>query len=144
MINRAIGCAYYYDKQKKLIKSSIKFQFFVLLLLTIVISIFSGGNLYKLHNLNKLKSVIVGAFCAIIPNVYFAYCSFRFTGSRNARKVLNGIYFAEAIKFILVFCLLIIAYSIPGMDKIGVLIGFVAVFISMIFFPMFNLAGYKK
>lgn len=131
------GYAYYYDKQKALVKHLVKLQFIVLLITT-----FAG--LILGCSLQKMGSVIIGALCAIIPNIYYAYYSFRYIGAINARKILNSIYFAETLKFTLVFCLLSISYSITYIDQLGVLIGFIVMFISILFLPFINAKNNNK
>jgi ATP synthase protein I len=129
------GYAYYHQKQKTLIYKSIKLQVIAILLITVIMAWLSG--------LNIIYSVIVGGLCALIPNIYFAYYSFFHKynnqyGAREARKILNKMYVAEAIKFILIFCLLTISYSSEWFKPQGILIGFIFVYINMIFLPLIN------
>lgn len=127
---RKTGYAYYQEKQQSLVKTIIKLQCLVLLLLLTTVALVTS------FNSSMVLSVLIGGLCAIVPNLYFAYFSFRYIGAKNARKVLNSIYFAEMLKFVLVVCLLSISYSIPWLRPQGVLLGFLVLFSSMFILPL--------
>ena len=124
---RRTGYAYHRAKQKELIKASIRLQIAVLTVLLIIV---------KTANLQDVLSVFIGGACALIPNIYYALYSFRYIGANQARKVLNSIYLAEAIKFILIICLLSISFSIKSLIPSGILLGFIVVFGSLIILPV--------
>lgn len=130
-MHKSIGYAYHQKKYSKLIKASIKLQIASALLISVVLLISSGA--YMAY------SAIVGAASAIVPNLCFAYFSFRHTGANKAKKILHSIYFAETLKFILVICLLVISNryaSVTGvLSNLGILIGFGTTFFSLIFLP---------
>ena len=46
-------------------------------------------------------SALFGGLIAIVPNAYFSYCAFRFSGARAAGAVAQSFYFGEMAKFLL-------------------------------------------
>lgn len=85
-------------------------------------------------------SGIIGSLCAIIPNLCFAVYCFRYKGAQAAKKILASFFFAEALKFILVFSLLWISYSMAGdykwLSPVGVLAGFIFLYVSILLLPL--------
>ncbi len=127
---RKTGYAYYQEKQRLLVKTVVKLQCIALVLLVVITALMTS------LEWSDVCSVTIGSLCAIIPNLYYAYFSFRYIGAKNARKVLNSIYFAEMLKFVLVVCMLCISYSIPGLNPLGILFGFVVLFSCMFVLPL--------
>ncbi len=50
---------------------------------------------------NAALSAAAGGLASFIPNVYFAFRAFRYSGARSAQKILRSFYSGEAIKLIL-------------------------------------------
>lgn len=128
---RKIGYAYSVEKQKILIKRSLRVQSVSMLIVFLVV--FAGFG-YELAD-----SILFGGFCAIIPNLTFAVCCFRHQGAQSAKKIVANFYFAEMLKFFLVFLLLIISYTlatnVQWLDPVGILAGFIIIYASVILVP---------
>jgi ATP synthase protein I len=126
---RKTGYAYHIDKQKALIKQSVKVQLVAISILFILM-LFA-------FNCELAVSSLIGGICAIIPNISFALYCFKYRGAQSAKKIISSFYLAEMLKFILVFWFLIISYGLAGsvqwLKPIGILIGFIATYISVIF-----------
>ena len=131
---RKTGYAYSVEKQKVLIRQSIKVQ---LISVSIIVIIMLMGQGYELA-----ISSFVGGICAIIPNISFAYYCFMHNGAQSAKKIIGSFYFAEMLKFVLVFLLLIVSYTLAEhlvwLKSVGILVGFIATYTSVMLIPHFT------
>lgn len=52
-------------------------------------------------DLTTAYSALLGSLVFVIPNAYFAFKSFAFSGARAARQIVNSLYKGEAVKLVL-------------------------------------------
>lgn len=50
---------------------------------------------------NAALSAVAGCLASLIPNLYFAYRTFQYSGARSAQKIVRGFYAGEAMKLVL-------------------------------------------
>lgn len=131
-IRQKIGYARSIEKRVELIKASAKIQLVSLLL------VFIGS--YFIVDSNFALSTIVGSLCAVLPNMVFAYHMFKHQGAQAADKILTSFYTAGFFKFILVLVLLTVSFinssRLPWLKPIGILSGFIIVFLSVLLLPI--------
>lgn len=48
-----------------------------------------------------LTSLLAGCAIFLVPNLFFAWCVFRYRGARQARQMAQAFHIAETVKFIL-------------------------------------------
>lgn len=129
---RKIGYAAGIEKQKIIIKVSIKLQAISILCCFVFLWFF--------FSLGLACSAVLGGLCSLIPNLSSIMWHFRHTGAQSAKKVLASIYLAEVIKFVLIICMLAIVYSIsinkPLLSASGVLVGFIITYMSTLLMPI--------
>ena len=51
--------------------------------------------------MNTALSAAAGGLASLIPNLYFAYRTFRYSGARSARMIVRSFYSGEAVKLVL-------------------------------------------
>lgn len=128
---RKIGYARSIEKQQALIKKTVKLQCVVIIATVVILMVYFGAYMGR--------SVFIGGFCAFIPNVSFAIFCFRYRGAQAAKKIVTSFYLAEVLKFVLVFSLLIVSFSLVDyytwLKPVGILAGFIIVYTSIIFMP---------
>ena len=64
-------------------------------------------------------SVLLGGFTALIPQMYFTFQAFRFSGAKAARQVSQAFYRGQAGKFMLNLLLFALVFSL--FEKVDVL-----------------------
>lgn len=50
---------------------------------------------------NAALSAAAGGLASLVPNLYFAFRAFRYSGARSAQKILRSFYSGEAVKLVL-------------------------------------------
>lgn len=50
---------------------------------------------------NAALSAAAGGLASLIPNLYFAYRAFQYSGARSAQKILRSFYAGEGVKLVL-------------------------------------------
>lgn len=127
-----IGYEQVYIKQKKIIKALIKVQAAMLGILTGWGLLFSDSGM--------TLSLLIGGSASLFPNMVFAYYSFKRTGASARKNILAGMYLGECLKFILVMCLLVIAYRMSAeifwLNPKGILSGFGLTYLTVILLPL--------
>lgn len=130
-----IGYAQVREKQINIVLALLKAQllacFIVVILSLLYVSTGFAG------------SVLLGAIASVIPNLYFAYYSFRPSRQSKASariNILANICLGECIKFVLVICLLVISFRLANefawLQAQGILIGFGVTYLSIVFVPV--------
>ncbi|OED39108.1 hypothetical protein AB833_16325 [Chromatiales bacterium (ex Bugula neritina AB1)] len=75
-----------------LVKRILLMQLFVALLVPAVLLPFGT---------NAALSASAGCIASLVPNLYFAFRAFRYSGARSAQKILRSFYAGEAVKLVL-------------------------------------------
>ena len=57
------------------------------------------------------KSILVGGFVAIIPNIVFAFKAFQYAGAQSSEKVMDSFYKGEKLKLVLTALLFALAFK---------------------------------
>ena len=82
-------------------------------------------------------SSILGGMIIIIPNAYFAWRVFRYQGAKSARKIVNGLYKGEAIKFLLTLVLFAMVFILFKVEALALFVTFIMVQAVIWFAPLF-------
>ncbi|MBO3275946.1 F0F1 ATP synthase subunit I [Pseudomonas schmalbachii] len=72
-----------------------------LLLVQLVVVLFAAAVLWLSRGTVAGYSALLGGLIAWLPNLYFAYKAFRYSGARSARLIVRSFYAGEAGKLIL-------------------------------------------
>jgi ATP synthase protein I len=73
-------------------------------------------------------SALLGGFICLIPNAYFAFRMFRYTGARAARQIVRSFYAAEVSKLMLTAIFFGVAFAtIDALVAPALFLGFIAV-----------------
>ncbi len=73
-------------------------------------------------------SGLLGGLVALIPNSYFAYRVYRYSGARSARAIVTELYAGEAGKLILTAVLFIAVWlGVKPLDVVAVFAGYLVV-----------------
>ena len=83
---------------------------FPVLLAQLVILLLSALILWQWHGAVSGYSGLCGGLIVWLPNVYFAYKAFRFTGARAAQAIVRSFYAGEAGKLILTAALFTLTF----------------------------------
>ncbi|WP_349431980.1 ATP synthase subunit I [Methylomarinum sp. Ch1-1] len=97
-----------------------------LLLMQVLIAISVASGFFVLGGWKNALSPFLGSSIALLPNCYFAY---RLYLSRNwdAKKIVRSFYASESKKLFLTAALFAIAFQIPDINLLTLLIGYLAV-----------------
>jgi len=97
-----------------------------ILLLQVLIAILIASGFFMLGDSKKALSPALGSVIALLPNCYFAYKIFL---SRNldAKKIVHSFYTGESTKIILTAALFAMAFKIPDVNLLTLLVGYLAV-----------------
>ncbi|NLY57064.1 MAG: F0F1 ATP synthase subunit I [Gammaproteobacteria bacterium] len=80
---------------------------FPVLLLQLIVMLVVALVLWLFQGLTAGYSGLLGGLVALIPNSYFAFRVYRYSGARSARAIVGEMYFGEAGKLILTAVLFI-------------------------------------
>lgn len=68
-------------------------------------------------------SAAAGGLASLIPNLYFAYRAFQFSGARSAQKILRSFYAGEAVKIVLTALIFALCFKYLKTLNVGALFG---------------------
>lgn len=73
-------------------------------------------------------SALIGSLICFVPNLYFVYRAFKYSGARSAKKILRSFYAGESMKILLTAVFFAMAFSlINPINVLAVFTGFIAV-----------------
>lgn len=73
-------------------------------------------------------SVLIGALTCFVPNLYFVYRAFKFSGARSAKKILRSFYAGESIKILLTAVLFGLVFAlVKPLSILAVFAGYIAI-----------------
>jgi ATP synthase protein I len=84
---------------------------------------------------NNAISPLAGSGVALLPNFYFA-SKIYLARNHSAQGILNAFYAGEAVKLMLTAALFALAFQIPAVNFLTLLVGYVAV-LSVFWFALF-------
>ncbi len=74
------------------------------------------------------KSALLGGLACALPNAYFIWRAFRYTGARSAQKMVQSIYQGQAWKFILTATMFaVILVRVDDLNALALFGGFITV-----------------
>lgn len=74
------------------------------------------------------KSALLGGLACAIPNAYFIWRAFRYTGARSAQRMVQSIYQGQAWKFILTAAMFaVILVRVDELNALALFGGFITV-----------------
>lgn len=93
--------------------------------------------------LTPAYSVLLGGLICVVPNVYFAYRTFKFRGARAAREIVRSFYAGEAGKLALTAVLFAAVFiGVKSLNPLALFAGFCLVQMIGWLVPLFyNRAG---
>ena len=72
-------------------------------------------------------SVLLGGVISALPNGYFALHAFKYTGARNADKIVRGFIRGELGKMVFTVVLFALSFAlITGLNELALILGFIA------------------
>ena len=96
------------------------------LALTVVIALLAW-----LHSDVAAKSALLGGLTCALPNAYFTWRAFRYSGARAADHVVQQLYQGEAWKFVLTaLCFGVIFQRVEPLNVLALFVAFIAVQLS--------------
>ncbi len=72
---------------------------------------------------NAALSATAGALASLVPNLYFAFRAFRYSGARSAEKILRSFYSGEAIKLVLTALIFALCFKYLNSLNVAALFG---------------------
>ncbi len=69
------------------------------------------------------SSALLGGMIATVPSAWFAWRAFRYTGTREAERILGAFYIAEVGKFALLAVLFALVFKLVEPLHVGALFG---------------------
>ena len=72
---------------------------------------------------NAALSAAAGGLASLIPNLYFAYRTFRYSGARSAQMILRSFYSGEAIKLIMTALIFAVVFKYLKTLNVAALFG---------------------
>lgn len=73
-------------------------------------------------------SALLGGLIFILPNIYFAYKAFAYTGARAARQIVNSFYKGESVKLALTAVLFTVVFvSVKPLNVLALFLTFIIV-----------------
>lgn len=101
---------------------------FPVLLLQLIVTVAVALVLWVFRGWIAGYSGLLGGLVALIPNCYFAFRVYRYSGARSARAIVGEIYSGEAGKLILTAVLFIAVWlGVQPLDVLSVFTGYLAV-----------------
>lgn len=72
-------------------------------------------------------SVLLGGLISALPNSYFALHAFKYTGARNADKIVRGFIRGELGKIVITVVLFALSFAlISSLNELALILGFIA------------------
>lgn len=72
-------------------------------------------------------SVLLGGLISALPNSYFALHAFKYSGARNADKIVRGFIRGELGKIVMTVVLFALSFSlISSLNELALILGFIA------------------
>lgn len=105
------------SKGKILAIKTLLLQLFVSLILSLFFVIFFTSHL--------AVSFAIGAAISVIPNLVFSFFAFRFAGATKKDLVMKSFSQGSKIKLAMTMILFVLAYQLPQLHPVTMLIGFV-------------------
>lgn len=99
---------------------------FPVLLVQLVVTVVVALILWVAQGRVAGYSGLLGGLVAVIPNAYFAYRVYRYSGARSARAIVKELYSGEAGKLILTAALFVLV--LMGVRPLGMLALFAGYF----------------
>ncbi len=84
---------------------------FPLLMVQFAVFLLAALGLWRWHGAVSGYSGLCGGLIIWVPNLYFAYKAFRFTGARSAQVIVRSFYAGEAGKIILTAVLFALTFA---------------------------------
>ncbi len=72
---------------------------------------------------NAALSAAAGGLASLIPNLYFAYRTFRYSGARSAQMILRSFYSGEAIKLVMTALIFAVVFKYLKTLNVAALFG---------------------
>jgi len=87
-----------------------------------------AGVLGLLHSDVAAKSAVLGGLTSALPNAYFIWKAFRYSGARSTDRVVQAFYQGESWKFLLTaLCFVAIFQRVEPLNVLALFAGFVTV-----------------
>jgi ATP synthase protein I len=98
-----------------------------IVILQLVLTFISAGVAW-LHSDVAAKSALLGGLTCALPNAYFIWRAFRYTGARSAAKVVQSFYQGESWKFVLTaLCFAVIFQRVEPLNVLALFAAFITV-----------------
>lgn len=98
-----------------------KLPVFPVLLTQLVVLLLAAATLFGWRGAVESYSALCGGLIAWLPNLYFAYKAFRFSGARAAQAIIRSFYAGEAGKLILTAVLFALTFAgVKPLDALAV------------------------
>jgi ATP synthase protein I len=81
-----------------------------------------------LHSDVAAVSALLGGLACALPNAYFVWRAFRYTGARSASRIVQSLYQGESWKFLLTaLCFIVIFQRVEHLNALALFAGFMTV-----------------
>ncbi|MFK4753949.1 MULTISPECIES: ATP synthase subunit I [Oceanospirillaceae] len=81
-----------------------------------------------LHSDVAAMSALLGGLTCALPNAYFVWRAFRYTGARSATRIVQSFYQGESWKFLLTaLCFMVIFQRVEHLNVLALFAGFITV-----------------
>lgn len=102
------------------------------LMLTVLVSL-----LFLVKNATGSLSALLGGLIFTIPNAYFAYKAFTYSGARAAPQIVKSFYMGESVKLILTAVLFTVVFvSVKPLDVLALFLTFFILLMSNWLVPL--------
>lgn len=106
-----------------------------LFLLQVIVVLAIAIVVYLSRGIVPVKSVVLAGLVNIVPNVLFARKLFQFNGARSAKKIINSLYYGEALKIIMSATLFATVFAYCKIEPVIFFITYIVVQITLWFAP---------
>ncbi|MDF1764032.1 MAG: F0F1 ATP synthase subunit I [Oleibacter sp.] len=98
-----------------------------IVILQLVLTLITAA-LAWIHSDIAAYSALLGGLTCALPNAYFVWRAFRYTGGRMAMQVVQSFYQGESWKFVLTaLCFAVIFQRVEPLNVLALFIGFITV-----------------
>ncbi len=73
--------------------------------------------------INAALSAAAGGLASLLPNLYFAYRTFKYSGARSAQMILRAFYSGEAIKLVMTALIFAVVFKYLKTLNVAALFG---------------------
>ena len=112
----------------------LAFRQLVIMILSVVVYAVAA---YFIWGYSFSKSVVVGGFVAIVPNIFFAFKAFQYAGARSSHKVMSSFYSGEKYKIVLTAILFALAFKFVAIEPIAFFTSFCLVALIPLLAPFY-------